>query len=58
MELLQTATIEKSMTYEWIQPLGPKVIGVIGDLLPWFKDMFAELTAFFEKMSHEVPAAK
>jgi membrane protein required for colicin V production len=46
------------MTYDWIQPLGPKVIGVIGDLLPWFKDMFAELTAFFEKLSHELPPVK
>ncbi len=55
MNILQTATIEKSLTYEWIAPLGPKVIGVIGSLLPWFKDMFGELTAFFEKLSHEVP---
>jgi membrane protein required for colicin V production len=54
MELLQPETIEKSATYSWIQPLGPKVIGVIGQVLPWFKDLFAELTAFFDKVSQQV----
>jgi membrane protein required for colicin V production len=56
MEILQPETMQKSITYEWIQPLGPKVIGWIGQVLPWFKDMFGELTAFFEKLSQQVPA--
>jgi membrane protein required for colicin V production len=56
MEIMQPETIQKSMTYEWIQPLGPEVIGWIGQILPWFKDMFGELTAFFEKLSQQVPA--
>jgi membrane protein required for colicin V production len=56
MEFLQPETIHKSITYEWIQPLGPQVIGWIGQLIPWFKDMFGELTAFFEKVSQQVPS--
>lgn len=56
MDLIQSETIEKSVTYTWIEPLGPKVIGAIGSIIPWFKDLFGELTAFFEKLSHELPA--
>jgi membrane protein required for colicin V production len=55
MGFIQPETIEKSITFSWIEPLGPKVIGVIGQLIPWFKDLFGELTAFFEKVSHELP---
>lgn len=56
MGFIQVETIEKSMTFSWIEPLGPKVIGAIGQLIPWFKDLFGELTAFFEKLSHELPS--
>lgn len=55
MDFLQPETIEKSWSYPWIQPLGPKVIGVFGQILPWFKDLFGDLTAFFDKVAHEVP---
>jgi membrane protein required for colicin V production len=55
MDLLRPETIDKSIVYTWIEPLGPKVIGLIGQVLPWFKDLFGELTAFFDKVSHQVP---
>ena len=48
MDMIQTEAIERSLTYSWIEPLGPKVIGAIGSIIPWFKDLFGELTAFFE----------
>ena len=54
--MIQAETIEKSLTYSWIEPLGPKVIGAIGSIIPWFRDLFGELTAFFGKLSHELPA--
>ncbi len=54
MEFIQQETIEKSITYSWISPLGPQVIGAIGIIIPWFKDLFGELTAFFEKISHDL----
>lgn len=55
MEFIHAETIEKSMTFPWIGPLGPKVIGAIGQLIPWFKDLFGELTAFFEKVAKDLP---
>lgn len=55
MGFIQTETIEKSMSFSWIEPLGPKVIGAIGQLIPWFKDLFGELTAFFEKVAQDLP---
>ena len=51
MQLLQPSTIKSSVTYEYIQPWGPKVINGFGTLIPWFKDMFGELKAFFEQVS-------
>jgi membrane protein required for colicin V production len=36
-----------STTYPYIEPLGSKVIEGLGVVLPFFKNMFAELKAFF-----------
>ncbi len=51
MKLLQPATISSSVTYEYVQPWGPKVINGFGSLVPWFKDMFGELEDFFQHIS-------
>jgi membrane protein required for colicin V production len=51
MQLLQPATIDRSVTYEYVQPWGPKVINGFGSLIPWFRDMFGELEAFFSQVS-------
>ena len=47
MKLIQPATIEKSVIYSYIQPWGPKVIDGLGSVIPFFKNMFEELSAFF-----------
>ncbi|HRF18981.1 MAG TPA: CvpA family protein, partial [Chitinophagaceae bacterium] len=47
IKLIQPATIEKSLTYSYIQPWGPKVIDGLGSLIPFFKNMFDELSTFF-----------
>lgn len=54
VDLLQPATIEKSVTYPFIQPWGPKVINGIGSVIPIFKDMFAELEQFFEGVAKRI----
>lgn len=54
MQLLQPATIRESVTYEYIQPWGPKVIDGFGSLIPLFKDMFEELQEFFERVSAQM----
>ena len=47
VHLLTPETINKSGTYNFIQPLGPKAIDAMGKVIPFFKDMFHELEAFF-----------
>jgi membrane protein required for colicin V production len=54
MQLLQPETIQKSVTYSYIQPWGPKVINGFGSLIPIFKDMFGELEDFFGKVSNRI----
>jgi len=56
MNLLQPETKQKSITYSYIHPLGPKAINAIGSVIPIFKNMFGQLEEFFggvsEKISH------
>lgn len=51
LHLLKKETLETSVFYPYIQPLGPKIINALGYLLPFFKNMFTELEAFFEGIS-------
>ena len=51
LNLIKPATINASVTYPWLQPLAPKVISGLGFILPFFKDMFAQLEKFFEGVS-------
>lgn len=55
IKLLQPATIDKSVTYHYIQPLGPKAINALGSVLPFFKNMFQQLQDFFGNLSHKMP---
>ena len=55
IKLLQPATIDKSVTYHYIQPLGPKAINELGSILPFFKNMFQQLQDFFGNLSHKMP---
>jgi membrane protein required for colicin V production len=54
MHLFDPATISASTTYPFVQPLGPKVINSIGQLIPIFKGMFTQLESFFEGISHKI----
>lgn len=55
VKLVSAETLEASRTWPYLEPLGPLTINGLGKLLPWFKDMFAQLQAFFENISHKVP---
>lgn len=57
MQLVQPSTIDKSLTYQYIQPWGPKVINALGALIPFFRDMFDELKEFFGTLADKIPAA-
>lgn len=54
--LIGTATFDKSLTYPYLQPLGPWVIDHLGQVIPWFKNMFTALTDFFETVAQKIPA--
>ena len=54
VKLLQAETIQKSATYAFIQPWGPKVIDGFASIIPVFKDMFAELQSFFGGVAQKI----
>jgi membrane protein required for colicin V production len=54
LQLLQPATIQYSVTYNFIQPWGPKLMDNIGNLIPFFKDMFTQLGDFFNSLSNKI----
>lgn len=51
IKLMSSDTFEKSVTWAFIQPWGPKVINSLGEIIPFFKDMFQQLQHFFEGLS-------
>ena len=54
IRLIPSSTSDKSLTYHYIQPLGPKAINALGSILPFFKNMFRELQDFFGNLSHKM----
>ena len=54
LKLLQQDTIDKSVTYSFIQPWGPKAINGFGSVVPLFKDMFSALEHFFEGVATNI----
>jgi membrane protein required for colicin V production len=54
VHLLKQETINKSVTYSFVSPWGPKVINGFGSVIPFFKDMFGELEKFFDGISHKM----
>ncbi len=51
LHLLKGPVIEASKSYQYIHFWGPKAIDIFGKLVPIFKDMFEELTRFFDAFS-------
>ncbi len=54
LAVFDNSTIASSRVYAFVQPLGPKVINTLGNLLPVFKDMFTQLEEFFERLSGKI----
>ncbi|HEY1871452.1 MAG TPA: CvpA family protein, partial [Chitinophagaceae bacterium] len=51
MNLIKQEIISASHTYSLIEPFGPKAIDMIGSVVPVFKNIFHDLTDFFEKIA-------
>jgi membrane protein required for colicin V production len=51
MNIIKPETIVASRTYSFIEPLGPKVVNVIGAMIPVFKNLFQQLSDFFGRVA-------
>ena len=51
--LLRTDTVNNSFVYKYVSPWGPKVINNLGNIIPFFKDMFMQLEDFFKGMAQK-----
>ncbi|WP_028788932.1 CvpA family protein [Terrimonas ferruginea] len=49
LHILQPAAMEKSVSYPFLRAFGPGAIEIVGALIPFFRDMFIQLQAFFER---------
>jgi membrane protein required for colicin V production len=54
LKIVKPATKEKSVTYSFVQPWGPRAINAIGTVIPFFKDMFQDLEGFFGTVSKKI----
>ena len=54
LQIVKQETIAESTTYRWVKPFGPFIIDGIGVAVPFFRDMFDGLKAFFENMQKHV----
>jgi membrane protein required for colicin V production len=53
LNLVKPATTEASVTYSYIAPFGPKMMEILGSVIPWFKNMFEELLHFFDAVGKD-----
>lgn len=51
--LIKSSTVQDSKIYQYVAPLGPKVMSSLGNLIPMFKDMFNQLQEFFGTVANK-----
>ncbi|HEX5153600.1 MAG TPA: CvpA family protein [Parafilimonas sp.] len=51
MGFIRDETIAASRTYAIVEPFGVKAIEILGKIIPFFKDIFQQLSDFFEKIA-------
>ena len=51
MGFIASETISASRTYAFVEPFGEKAIEILGKIIPFFKDIFQQLSEFFEKIA-------
>ncbi|MFN0083517.1 MAG: CvpA family protein [Ferruginibacter sp.] len=54
LRFVKTETTLASVVYPYLQPLAPKIINGIGVVVPFFRDMFAQLEKFFAGISQKI----
>jgi membrane protein required for colicin V production len=53
LQLINPETQAASVSFPLLQPLGPRIIEGLGVVVPFFRDMFAELSAFFDGVAQK-----
>lgn len=53
MEIINASTISASRTYNFIEPFGPKIVDIIGTVIPVFKNLFQQLSDFFSNIANQ-----
>jgi len=51
MNLIKPETISASRTYSFTEPLGPRVVNTLGSIIPIFKNLFQQLSDFFDNIA-------
>lgn len=51
--LINPETKEASLSFPILQPLGPRIMEGLGTVVPLFRDMFGELSAFFDGVAQK-----
>ena len=54
LHIIQEESIQTSMIYPYVCPLAPKIMNIIGSVIPLFKDIFAQLGHFFNSYSNKL----
>ena len=54
LKIFEKTTIQSSQTYPVVAPLGPKVINGLAKSMPFLKDSFTQLEAFFGDVSDKI----
>ena len=58
LHLIKPETTAASVTYPYIEPIGPRIMGILGSIVPVFKDMFDQLLQFFQNVSDKSSPAQ
>jgi membrane protein required for colicin V production len=53
LHIIKPETVQTSVTYPIIYPMAPVVMDVLGSIIPFFKNMFAQLEDFFDHLSRK-----
>ncbi len=53
LHLIKPEMVQASATYHYIAPFAPKVLDILGAIIPFFRNMFDELLQFFGKVGEK-----
>ena len=54
LNLFNKQSIQQSITYSFLRPWSPAIIGGFGYFIPWFKESFNQLESFFENVADKI----